>query len=169
MTQGSLQTASVAKEDLSTNIWIATNSFVQSLGTWYQTSTAKPNIFTLQLKLELDLIPAASHIRMVKVNICKSLTGIRMLIATRSNYLLSAALNTSSRDKLQYLNCLLPVVFQRKKNSLQIVSYKISNTNNYSIFAFLDFPPNSERGQLLKLDKLQQYSTSSCNYLVKYF
>jgi len=50
-----------------------------------------------------------------------------MLIATCSNYLLSAALNTSSiKDKLHYLNCLLPVVFQERKKtkriSLQIVT-----------------------------------------------
>jgi len=51
----------------------ARNSFVESLGISYQINTGKCNIFPLQLKLELDLIPAKSHIWMVRVSICKSL------------------------------------------------------------------------------------------------
>lgn len=105
----------------------ARNSFVDLFGISLQIGTGKCSNFPLQLKLAPDLIPAKSHIWMVRVSIYSSLSGIRMLIATCSNYLLSAALNISSiKDKLQYLNCLLPVVFQRKKKiqiSLQIVCY----------------------------------------------
>lgn len=112
-------------------------SFAESLSISYQTGK-----LVLQMKLELDLMPAKSHIWMVRVSICKSLTGIRKLIATCSNYLLSAALNTSSiKDKLQYLNCFLSVVFQGKKKPKSVfkVSYKVSDIKNYSRFAFLWF------------------------------
>lgn len=89
---------------------------------------------------------------MVRVSTCSSLSGIRMLIATCSNYLLPATLNTSSiKDKLHYLNYLLPVVFQRKKK-FKSVSKQLLNKQYEELLhiCLALFPPNSEAGQLVK-------------------